>query len=176
LAVAGDLDDGCIDDGVFHVRFIRAGFQKPDENVGFDPITASPEDRVPLAEQGWKVTPRAACPNDPQHRLNEQPTVASASPGIRGLSQAMRLHLRPLGVAQYESLHPEQQDDEGSRAGAVKFSHGGYGSLKQIAFGLTRPIVAALGERGDAVNDRVYKVYKVRFDGTAICSKAPKGL
>jgi cobalt-zinc-cadmium efflux system protein len=38
--------------------------------------------------------------------------------------------------------------------------------LKQIAFGLTRPIVAALGERGDAVDDRVYKV---RFDGTAIC-------
>jgi hypothetical protein len=31
--------------------------------------------------------------------------------------------------------------------------------LEQIAFGST-PIVAALAERGDAVNDRVYTVYK----------------
>jgi len=38
---------------------------------------------------------------------------------------------------------------------------------ERIAFGSTRPIVAALGKRGHAVNDRVYKV---RFDGTAICS------
>jgi hypothetical protein len=32
---------------------------------------------------------------------------------------------------------------------------------------LTRQLLAALAERGDAVNNRVYKV---RFDGTAICS------
>jgi hypothetical protein len=38
---------------------------------------------------------------------------------------------------------------------------------ERIAFGSTRPIVAALGKRGYAVNDRVYKV---RLDGTAICS------
>jgi hypothetical protein len=43
--------------------------------------------------------------------------------------------------------------------------------LEQIAFGLTRPIVAALGERGDAVTDRVYKV---RFDRIAICSRPLK--
>src|SRR5580704_7372479 len=107
LSVAMDLDDCCIDNGVFHVRFIRTGLEKPHENVGFDPVAVSLEHRVPLAEQGWKVTPRAACPNDPQHRLNEQPIVASASPGIRALSQALRLHLRPLGVGHYESLHPE---------------------------------------------------------------------
>ena len=45
--------------------------------------------------------------------------------------------------------------------------------LERIAFGSTRPIVAALGERGHAVNDRVYKV---RFDGTAICSNGLRGL
>jgi hypothetical protein len=28
------------------------------------------------------------------------------------------------------------------------------------AFGSTRPIIAALAERGDAVNDRVYKVIR----------------
>ena len=39
LAVAMDLDDGCVDHGVFHVRFIRTGLEKPHEDVGFDPIS-----------------------------------------------------------------------------------------------------------------------------------------
>ena len=50
LSVAIDLDDCCIDDGVFHVRFIRTGLEKPHENVGFNPVAVSLEDRVPLAE------------------------------------------------------------------------------------------------------------------------------
>ena len=63
--MAVDLDDGCVDHGVFHVRFIRTGFEKPDEDVGFDPISVSLEDRVPLAEEGWKAAPRTARANDP---------------------------------------------------------------------------------------------------------------
>jgi hypothetical protein len=39
-------------------------------------------------------------------------------------------------------------------------SVGGRGRRKQIAFGSARPIIAALAERGDAVNDRVYKVIR----------------
>jgi len=43
--------------------------------------------------------------------------------------------------------------------------------LWQIAFGRTLPNVAALAERGYAIGERVYKV---RFDETAICSREKK--
>jgi hypothetical protein len=65
LAVAVDLDDGGVDHGVFHVRFIRTGLKKPDEDIGFDPVAVPLEDRVPLAEELRKVAPRAAGSNDP---------------------------------------------------------------------------------------------------------------
>jgi hypothetical protein len=54
-----------IDHGVFHVRFIRAGFEKPDENVGFDPIAVSLEDRVPPAEEFRQIAPWAARADNP---------------------------------------------------------------------------------------------------------------
>ena len=105
--MAVDFDDGGIDDGVFEVGLIRAGFEKPTKNAGFDPIAVSFEDRVPLAEEGRQIAPWAARTHDPQNRFDKPPIVCPAAPGVRRLAQTVRLHLRPLGVSQHESLHPK---------------------------------------------------------------------
>jgi hypothetical protein len=115
LSVTMDLDDGGIDHGVFHVRLARAGLEKPQENVGFDPVAVALEDRVPVAEERRKITPRASRPHDPKHRFDEAAVVASAAPGVRGLAKTMRFHLRPLGVSQYESLHPKLESQSSPR-------------------------------------------------------------
>jgi len=107
LSVAMDLDDGGVDHGVFHIWRIGAGLEKPFENPRFDPVAVALENRVPVAEQRRKITPRASRPHDPKYRFHEAAVVASAAPGVRRLTQAMRLHLRPLGVRQYESFHPK---------------------------------------------------------------------
>ena len=39
--------------------------KKPDEGVGFDPVAVRLKDRVPLAKDLRKITPRAAGPIDP---------------------------------------------------------------------------------------------------------------
>jgi hypothetical protein len=49
--VAVDLDDGGVDHGVFHIRLVRAGLEKPDENAGLDPVTIPLEDAVSVAKQ-----------------------------------------------------------------------------------------------------------------------------
>jgi hypothetical protein len=105
--VAVDLDDGCVDHGELHVRLVRTGLEKPNENIGFDPIAVSLEDGVPTSEKGWKVTPRASRAHDPKHGLDEAAVVAAASTRVDWLTQAMRFHLRPLGVSQHESFHPK---------------------------------------------------------------------
>src|SRR3546814_13680654 len=58
LAVAVDLDDGGVDHGVLHVRFVRAGLGKPYENIGFYPVPAPLGDRVPVPAAGRQVAPR----------------------------------------------------------------------------------------------------------------------
>src|SRR5262249_12197633 len=100
-----DLDNGGINDGVFHVRLLRAGLESPFENIGFDPVKISLEDRVPLPKEERKVTPRTPRPHDPKHRFDKAPIVTPSSPRVRRLAQAMRFHFRPLGVSQYESFH-----------------------------------------------------------------------
>ena len=102
-----DLDDGGVDHGVFHVWRIGAGLEKPGENVRLDPVAVALENSVPLAEERRKITPRASRPHDPKDRFDEAAVVASAAPGVRSLTQTMRLHLRPLGVRQHESFHPK---------------------------------------------------------------------
>src|SRR6185437_11095778 len=77
------------------------------ENIGFHPVSEPHVDRVPLAEQGWQVSPRAACSSDPQHRLHKQPVIRAAAAPIARFAEAMRLHLRPLGVGQDKSFHPK---------------------------------------------------------------------
>jgi len=81
--------------------------KEPDEYVALDPIAVALEDRVPLAEDLRKVAPRTARPNNPSDCLDKETVVAAAAPGICRLSQTMWLHLRPLRVSQYQSLHPK---------------------------------------------------------------------
>src|SRR6202790_2577995 len=100
-----DFDDRGVDHGVFHVWRVGAGLEKPGENVGFDPVAVALKNSVPVAEERWKITPRAPRPHNPKDRFNEAAVVASAAPRVRRLTQTMRLHLRPLGVCQYESFH-----------------------------------------------------------------------
>src|ERR1700733_10742310 len=110
-----DFDDRGIDHGVFHVWHVRAGLEKSGENVGFDPVAVALENSVPVTEERWKITPRAARPHDPKDRFDEAAVVASAAPGVRWLTQAMRLHLRPLGVGQHESFHPKLESQSSLR-------------------------------------------------------------
>src|SRR5713101_2047038 len=100
-----DFDDSGVNHGVFYVWRVGAGLEKPGENVRFDPVAVALENSVPLAEERRKITPRASRPHDPKDRFDEPAVVASAAPGVRRLPQTMRLHLRPLGVCQYESFH-----------------------------------------------------------------------
>ena len=68
-----------------------------------------------LPKKSWKVAPRTACPNDPQHRFDKAPVVAPASAGVRRLAQTMRFHLRPLRVGQYKSFHPKLESQPAIR-------------------------------------------------------------
>ena len=103
--MAVDLDDSGINHGVFHVRFVGARLEKPKENIGFDPITIPLEGSVPVAEKARKIAPRAARPCNPQNRFDKAPIIATAATGIGRLPEAMRFHLRPLGVRQNKSFH-----------------------------------------------------------------------
>src|SRR6478752_3714952 len=103
--MAMDLDDGGVDHGVFHVRRVGAGLEKPCKNARLDPVAVALENSVPVAEERRKITPRASRPHDPKDSFHKATVVASAAPGVRRLTQTMRLHLRPLGVRQYESFH-----------------------------------------------------------------------
>ena len=85
LSVAVDLDDGGVDHGVFHVRSVRTGLEKPDENPGFDPVAVTLENSVPVAEERRKITPRASRPHDPKYRFDEAAVVAPLRPGSVGL-------------------------------------------------------------------------------------------
>src|SRR5712664_2057899 len=110
-----DFDDSGVNHGVFHVWRVGAGLEKPGENVRFDPVAVALENCVPVAEERRKITPRASRPHDPKDRFDEAAVVASAAPGVRRLTQTMRLHLRPLGVCQYESFHPKLESQPSRR-------------------------------------------------------------
>src|SRR5258707_713404 len=100
-----DLDDGGVDHGVFHVWRVRAGLEKLGENVRFNPVAVPLENSVPVTENRRKITQRASRPHDPKHRFDKAAVVTSATPGVRRLTQAMRLHLRPLVVFHYQAIH-----------------------------------------------------------------------
>src|SRR6202162_2620002 len=104
-----DFDGRGVDHGVFHVWRLGAGLEKPGENVRLDPVAVALENSVPVAEERRKITPGASRPHDPKYRFDAAAAVASAAPGVRRLTQTMRLHLRPLGVCQYESFHPKPE-------------------------------------------------------------------
>ena len=109
LAVPVNLDDGGIDHSVFHVRFFRQGIENSLENISFSPIAEAPERRAPVAEHRWQIAPWTARSHNPQHRLHKKPVVPAASTRVRRLTQAVRLHLRPLGIGQDKAFHPKYE-------------------------------------------------------------------
>jgi len=50
---------------------------------------------------------RQGLPCDPQHSLDKPSVILAAAAGIARLAKTKRLHLRPLGVSQNESVHPK---------------------------------------------------------------------
>ena len=100
-------DNRCVDHGVFHVRLVAAGVEKPFKNIGFHPVSEPDKDRVPFAERRRQVAPRASRPRDPQHPFDKQPVIRPASSRVSGLAQTVRFHHRPLGVSQNEAVHPQ---------------------------------------------------------------------
>ena len=105
--MAVNPNDGGVDHRILHVRLVAAGVEKPFENIGSHPVSKPNVDRVPFAERWRQVSPRASRPGDPQDGFDEQPIVSPAAPRISRLAQTVRLHPRPLGVGQNESVHPQ---------------------------------------------------------------------
>ena len=97
--------DRGIDHRVFHVRLTRSGVEHALDHIRLHPVTKTLEHRVSLAEHRRQVAPRTACPRNAQHRLCEQPRVASRPSGIDQLAQSEGLHLLPLRVRQTEAIH-----------------------------------------------------------------------
>jgi hypothetical protein len=113
--VAVNFDDCRVDHGELHVRIVRYGIENPFENAGLHPIAIALEHRIPVAERRRQIPPRTACSGDPQHRFKKHTVIASAAAGIGGLTQTKRLHLRPLGVRQNESVHAKLLSELESR-------------------------------------------------------------
>src|SRR6478672_1183337 len=102
-----DLDDGGVDHGVFHVGVIGDGVEQPLPDIRLHPIAEAREYAVPVTERGRQIPPRAAGSGDPQHGLDKLSVILAAAAGITRLAKTKRLHLRPLGVSQNESVHPK---------------------------------------------------------------------
>ena len=98
--MAVNLDDAAVDHGVFEVGVCSQGSEHTIECVSLDPSAETLEDRVPLAELTRQVTPRAARPGNPQHRLDEQPRVRARATGVAFPAKAVRGDERPLRVGQ----------------------------------------------------------------------------
>jgi hypothetical protein len=107
-----NLDDGCIDHCIFEVRLIRAGFKKLCEHIGSTPVAEATECCAPVSKMLGEITPRRTGPHDPKNSFNEKSVVAAATPGIARLAQAMRLHLRPLGVCKNKSIHQKLESHQ----------------------------------------------------------------
>jgi len=105
--MAVDFDNGGINHGVFHVGFIRHRFKKPLKYISFYPVPVAFEDRIPVAKLRRQITPGAAGARNPQNSFKKQPIITAAASRVAGFAQTMRFHLRPLGVSQYESVHPK---------------------------------------------------------------------
>lgn len=85
-----DLDDGCIDHRVFHVRLVAQGVEYPFEYIGLNPTTEAPEGAVPVPELRRQVTPRGIRSYNPQNSFKEKPRVTL---GLACLSAALFLLL-----------------------------------------------------------------------------------
>ncbi|MGY3075486.1 hypothetical protein ACVWZZ_001857 [Bradyrhizobium sp. LM6.10] len=107
LTVAVDLDDGGVDHGVFHVGIVGDGLEQPLPDIRLHPVAKARECAIPVAEHRRQIPPGTAGSGDPQNGLDKQSVVLAAAARISRLAKTMRLHLRPLGVSQNESVHPK---------------------------------------------------------------------
>src|SRR4051812_17412800 len=107
LSVTMDLDDGGVDQGVFHVGLVRDGIEQPLPDARLHPIAEAGEDAVPVSKRRRQIAPGTARARNPQHGFDKQAVVLAAAPRIARLAQATRFHLRPWGVGQKESIHPK---------------------------------------------------------------------
>ena len=107
LPVAVHLHDRGVDHGIFQVWLVRGSVKEPSPHISPHPVAEARERRAPVAEVRWEIPPGASRPHDPQHRLHKQPVVAAAAARVPRLAETVRLHLRPLGIGQNESVHPE---------------------------------------------------------------------
>ncbi len=82
----------------------RRGTEPPSITLG-KPIPLPAKKDVANAARG-RSRQGYPCGN-PQHAFDKQPVVIAASAGIPRLAKTKRLHLRPLGVSQNESVHPK---------------------------------------------------------------------
>jgi len=105
--MAMDFDNGGVNHGVFHVGLIRHRLKKPLKNISFYPIPVALEDRIPVAKLCRQITPGAAGARNPQNSFKKQPIIAATASRVARFAQTMRFHLRPLGLSQYESVHPK---------------------------------------------------------------------
>ena len=110
-----NFDDCRVDHRKLHVWIIRYSIENPLENAGLHPITIALEHRIPVAERRRQIPPWAARARDPKHSFEKQTVVTPCAAGVRGLAQTKRLHLRPLGVRQNESVHPKLLSELESR-------------------------------------------------------------
>src|SRR5271157_1067950 len=113
-SVAVDLDDGGVDHGVFHIRLVRDGLEQPLPHIRLHPVAEPRIHADPAAEGGRQIAPGTACARNPKHRLQKQPVILAPAPGIARLAQTQRLHPRPLGVSQNESVHPKLESHPAS--------------------------------------------------------------
>lgn len=113
--MAVNFDDCRIDHGELHVWIIRYGVKDPSENASLHPIAIALEHRIPVAERRRQISPWAARAGDPQYSFEKQTVVSPGAAGIARFSQTMRLHLRPLGVRQNESVHAKLLSELESR-------------------------------------------------------------
>ncbi len=98
-------------------RFRSAG------HIRLHSVAEAREDSVPVAERGRPIPPGTAGSGNPQHGLDKQPVVLAAAAGIARLAETRRLHLRPWGVSQNESVHAQlesQPSPDENREGSVR--------------------------------------------------------
>src|SRR5256885_11210139 len=133
-----DLDDGGVDHGVFHVGIVGHGVEQSLPGTGLRPVAEGREYVVPGAQQGREIPPRAAGSGDPQARLNKSSVVLAAAAGVAPLAKTKRLHLRPLGVSQNESVH-SKLESQSSTDENPKFQQALDGGFHLTFFLLTGP-------------------------------------
>ncbi len=76
-----NFDNRSVTQDVFHARLTREHVKNTFKNIGFDPIPKPFEGRVPFAEMGRKIAPRAVSTRNPKHGFKKQGRIPPVRPG-----------------------------------------------------------------------------------------------